>query len=364
MIRHDPRSPGSERFAHRGRRAARRALLVLIGLYVIVVALKTIGRGAGGMHHWFEALAIEGRGAALGLGWIMACAVMSGSPAAIIALTLLERGLLDRFETLAMVAGSRLGSCFIVLFVGVAHDLRSRERARGAYIGVAGVLVTASVILPALVLGELLLAHEGYVAALRFAGGGGKLALLDAALAPALALLDAIPWPPLTFGIGIALLLIAFKVFDLALPDVSTLRGRFNQVGSALYRPSIMFLVGFVVTLLTLSVSVSLTVLVPLTAKGYIRRENLLPYMLGANISTFVDTMAVSLLVDAPEAFPVVLTLMLLVAAFALPLVFFCFVPFEKGVDRVARWFTSGVAPMIVFLVLLLATPILLLLWW
>ena len=63
-----------------------------------------------------------------------------------------------------------------------------------------------------------------------------------------------------------------------------------SLAGRVAYRPWFMFAVGLGVTVLTLSVSVSLSLLVPLAARGYIRRENVVPYILGANITTFVDT--------------------------------------------------------------------------
>ena len=53
---------------------------------------------------------------------------------------------------------------------------------------------------------------------------------------------------------------------------------------------------GALVTLLTLSVSVSLSVLVPLNHRGYVRRENVIPYIMGAGITTFVDTLLAALL--------------------------------------------------------------------
>ena len=52
-----------------------------------------------------------------------------------------------------------------------------------------------------------------------------------------------------------------------------------------------MFGLGCLVALITMSVSVALTVLVPLVAKGYVKREDILPYIMGANITTLGDTM-------------------------------------------------------------------------
>ena len=47
-----------------------------------------------------------------------------------------------------------------------------------------------------------------------------------------------------------------------------------------------MFALGCLAALLTLSVSVALTLLVPLAAKGYVDRREAMPYIMGANITT------------------------------------------------------------------------------
>ena len=67
-----------------------------------------------------------------------------------------------------------------------------------------------------------------------------------------------------------------------------------------------MFLVGCGVTMLTLSVSVSLTLLVPLVAKGILRRANTLPYIAGANITTLADTLVAAILLGNQEGVQVV----------------------------------------------------------
>ena len=61
-----------------------------------------------------------------------------------------------------------------------------------------------------------------------------------------------------------------------------------------------MFGVGLATTALTLSVSISISLLVPLAARGYVRRENAWPYILGANVTTLVDTLFAGALVGPP----------------------------------------------------------------
>ncbi len=56
-----------------------------------------------------------------------------------------------------------------------------------------------------------------------------------------------------------------------------------------------MFAFGTLVTLVTLSVSLSVTILVPLALKGYVRRDKVIPYVMGANIATWIDTLFAAL---------------------------------------------------------------------
>jgi Na+/phosphate symporter len=122
-----------------------------------------------------------------------------------------------------------------------------------------------------------------------------------------------------------------------------------------------MFLIGLAVTAVTLSVSVSLSLLVPLAAKGYVRRENVCPYILGANITTFIDTLFAGALVGHADAVRIVAVLMTCVSALSLPIVLLAPYRFERLVDRVARRATSSTRAVVAFVAVLFLVPALLL---
>ena len=127
----------------------------------------------------------------------------------------------------------------------------------------------------------------------------------------------ALPRPAL-FVAGIVLLLLAFQAFDRALPDLAAGRGPLLPADHVVYRPWFMFGVGLVTTALTLSVSVSISLLVPLAARGFVRRENVWPYILGANVTTLVDTLFAGALVGHPDSARMVALLMGSVALLSL----------------------------------------------
>ena len=72
--------------------------------------------------------------------------------------------------------------------------------------------------------------------------------------------------------------------------------------------------------------SVSLSLLVPLSARGYVRRENLIPYIMGANITTFIDTLLAALLINNPMGFTIVLVQMITATFASLVILIFIFI--------------------------------------
>src|SRR3546814_1899082 len=85
-----------------------------------------------------------------------------------------------------------------------------------------------------------------------------------------------------------------------------------------LSNPWVMFGIGCLVALLTLSVSMALTVLVPIVANGYLKREDTIPYIAGANITTLADTLVAAIVIGNADAVRVVIAEVVGVSAFTL----------------------------------------------
>lgn len=337
----------------------RRAAWLPPGLFLFVLALELLKKGAAALTPLLRGLEVGGLAGALGFGWISACLVLSGSPVAAIALALLSAGTLGTEESFAMIGGSRLGASFVVLVIGVLDDVRHRRtEKRSAYIGVAALVSTAVVYLPAMALGLAAL-RGGAFAGLRLEGRQLGF-LVGRVYAPLTALAERLLPAGLVFLLGVACLLIAFRVIDRLLPDLQRGQSPVSLVGRVAYRPWFMFAVGLGVTALTLSVSMSLSLLVPLAARGYIRRENVTPYILGANITTFIDTLFAGALVGHPDAVRVVAVLMAAVTALSLPIVFAFPYAFERAVDRAARLATRDGRSVLAFVAGLFLFPLLL----
>lgn len=341
---------------------ARQAGFGLTAIALFILALEMMKSGAGTLTPLLRGhLNVQHAADSLGLGWLMAYLVLSGSPAAAIAMTLLSADALTQIQTYTMVTGSRLGASLIVLLLGFIYAVRGHERWTVLSTGVLSLLLTASVQLPALVVGAFLL-NRGCLDALRWHRLGrlslGMNAILNPVMTPITTLL---PQWALFVG-GAVLITLSFQLFDKALPKLRFERAGLHRTSQVIYRPVVMFLLGLVVTLLTLSVSVSIGILVPLSARGYVRRENIMPYILGANVSTMIDTLAAAVLLGAPQAVTVVVAHMLSCIIVSLPIVLLVYEPYRRLMSNTLEWTMESRKNFVVFLGVFLLVPIALIL--
>jgi sodium-dependent phosphate cotransporter len=121
-------------------------------------------------------------------------------------------------------------------------------------------------------------------------------------------------------------------------------------------------LVGFVVTALTTSVAFSLGMVVPLYNRGYLDRGETTPYVLGANVGTLADTLAVAVLLGDGGGVAAVLTVGVLTGVLTL-VVLAVLDPVTKGVsvvlDAVRRSPWHTLAALAVFLAVPLSLALL-----
>ncbi|MDQ3944285.1 MAG: hypothetical protein M3357_03870, partial [Actinomycetota bacterium] len=293
----------------------------------------------------------------LGLGWLGACLVLSGSPMAASSIALLDGGAISRSQAFTMLTGSRLGASFVVLAVGFIYALR-RKRGRRAplSIGILSLTMTVIAYVPGALIGFLLLS-SGSLDGVTFAAPAGLLSVTDTLFGWMADLArDLVPgWGLFPAGLGV--LLIAFKLFDRVLPELSgdSLAEKRNAWFG---RPWAMFACGCAVAFMTLSVSVALTVLVPLVAKGYLKREHTLPYIAGANITTLADTLVLAMLTGNPDATRVVLASTLGVTAWTIVLLGFAFPMVRRGAMALARSTVSSRPRLALFIGVLFAVPL------
>ena len=331
--------------------ALQRVAALLAGLLFLVGALQLMKTGAASLDVLQDgSILVENALTTLGLGWLGPLLVLSGSPVAATSLALVAAGEgtgaargVTELEGFTMLTGSRLGAAFVVLLVAVVYALRSREGKRRAPLSTAVLALTATAVVyvPAAFLGAALLSW-GPFASLDLGFPGQLVDLIDVVYGRAVEEADRSLPPFLVFAAGLGALLLAFKLIDAALPDLDD--ASVSSRPDWLRRKWPMFALGCAVALVTMSVSVALTILVPLVAKNVVRREHVLPYIVGANITTLGDTMFVAFALDSPAAVRIVLaeviaagTISVLLLAFAYPLLWTALWETQAWVTRTRR---------------------------
>lgn len=283
------------------------AVRFLFALFVFVGALQLMKTGAASLDILTSGgVLVRNPGATLGLGWVGALLVLSGSPMAATSLTLVAADSITEIEGYTMLTGSRLGAAFVVLVVAVIYALRGGEgeRLKPVSTAIMALSTTAVIYVPAAFIGFAILRWPPFHSMnLRFPNQFSD--LIDVFYGDLLALVES--WPAIiVFLGGLGVLLLSFKLIDGVIPDFDE-----QTLGERrlawLRKKWPMFGLGCLVALVTMSVSVALTVLVPLVAKKYVKREEIVPYIMGANITTLGDTMLAAFALNSGAAVRIVL---------------------------------------------------------
>ncbi len=328
-------------------------------LLIFILSLKLIQSGVSAIEPFVrDTLSVTNPLNSLGFGWLLAYALLSGSPAAAIAMTFLDDGSITSLEAFTMIAGSRLGAGMFVLLIGGFYVWRGQEVRSSLSIGMLSLLLTASIQIPALAVGYILL-ESGVLDPIDFRFG--MLNALDSLFNPVLELAQNLLPTLGVFFVGVLCLLLAFRLFDRSLPQPEIGDRGFDKLPTLLYRPLVMFLLGMLITMMTFSVAVSVGLLVPLSARGLIRRENLIPYIMGCNVSTYLDTLVIAMLLGTNEGMRVVLAAMLANAIVTTAILLIGFRPFQTGIDNSVSWSLESLKHVGIVIALLLGIPVILL---
>lgn len=250
---------------------------------------------------------VVGDRSALGLSWLATYMLANGSLVAALSLSLFTADLIPPSQLFLMVIGSRLGAAAVVVFIG-AFDYLNAELdtlRESTSLGLLTFLLTHSVYVPTLVVGYLSLP---LVESVSETGGTTPgpvgVGLPDLVTVATTGIVDLVG-PGVAFALAFGCILLSLRLFDRLLDGVDKQRLRRRYI-TELSDKWVSFTLGLVLTGVTTSVAFSLGVVVPLYNRGHIKRQEIMPFVLGANVGTLVDTLVVAAALDTPTGVAIV----------------------------------------------------------
>jgi Na+/phosphate symporter len=338
----------------------RKLLLFVPAMYLFILAVQIMKAGASAIGPDIQGQFPFANGiSTLGFGWLGAYFVLSGSPVAATAISLFGAGTLTKLQTFTMLSGSRLGASFIVLLTAFLYAAKHRKdpnRREPLGMGIQALTMTALVYLPGMMIGYAII-RSGLLDGLNLHASAQLEAALSMVWGPVVDGVEAIVPPYLLFLVGLLVILASFRLLDQVLPQVSS-DSTAAKRATWLKHPWTMFALGCIVATLTLSVSVALTVLIPLAVKGYVRRDEALPYIMGANITTLADTLVVAMLQRDPAAAQIVLAEAIGVTIVSLAILALWYQPVKRSVIRLDDYLVVSNRRLAVFVGILFVLPI------
>lgn len=343
------------------RQPLRRVGIGLGALILFLIGLQFVKGGVAGLAPqldiWLPRL-IRDAPSALGAGWLAAYLLFNGSIVAAIGLTLYEAALVPASHLLLLIFGSRLGAAGIVLVVGLADLVHNRSLTvrRASEAGVLTFLVTHTTGIPAILFAGALIGWG----ALKWDGAAEQAPAwtfpIPRPIEQAAEALVSLTGPLSALAAGVLLLLAGLRLFNHVFveADFDRLRTRYRRVLKSRW---IAAGSGLALTTLTTSIAFSLGIIVPIYNRGFLRRREIIPYILGANVGTFVDTLAVSLFIERTGGLEVVLLATGSTALVTLPALLL-FGPYRSAIERLTDAVMRRPRSFAFFLMALVAVPL------
>ncbi|MDQ2054541.1 sodium:phosphate symporter [Halobellus sp. H-GB7] len=331
--------------------------LASVALFLFAVQLLgTATEAAAVPLRQFFAHHVSGDAQALGVSWLATYVLTNGSIVAALSVSLFGNGIVTDAQLFLMVAGSRLGAAAIVVLIGALDYLQKRRYSLGeaTSLGLLAFLLTHSVYLPATVVGYLALPWLQHP--LESVGTRTNVSSQFSPLeSVTTAVVDAVG-AELGFVLAIAVLFASLNLFDRVLKRVDTawLRARFFR---RFQRTWVALALGVLLTGITTSVAFSLGVIVPLYNRGYLKRREVVPYVLGANLGTLFDTVLIAVVLQSPVGVALVLALLLVSTLLTLGATVW-FDPYFRTVEAAHRRLVEDLRYFVGFVVLLIAVPV------
>lgn len=322
----------------------KRGSYAVLAISLFIMALQLLSTSTGDLTPVLEQLLkpyLESDLNSFGAGWIISYLTLNGTTGAAIGLSVFNSGIIGEAQLLTMLAGSRFGAAFIVILIGVIEYMQGKSDSikDSASIGIICFLIAYSVYLPS----TLIAYFASKNLALESLAVSGPSILQNSILSifkPLTNQIASLTGPGLGFFTALGLLIVSLRIFGFAFNGLNAERLRGNYLQFLMGNKWISFTTGALLTLITTSVSLSLGIIVPLYNEGYIKRKEIIPYILGANLTTMISFVIAAMIVGTKTGMRQVLILGLgILISTSVALVFFerYFYLLQQSFDRIVR---------------------------
>lgn len=248
----------------------------------------------------------------LGIGWFMSFLTLNATSIATLSVSLAGHDVISYMDGFFLILGSRIGASAIILILGIIFFLKGQSYRRSINVGLLTFLSVLSISSIAALLGKVIkfFAFDEFIAkSIHSEGPGPITTFISESLTGTVAKFSLEHFGAIiTFLLGFIILVLVievldrvFYVIDFSEMDIekSPMKHRIIQL---LHSPIFAFILGVIFTALTFSLTVSMSLLIPIYTHESLRNkakellsgkriaaQMIIPYALGANIGSFID---------------------------------------------------------------------------
>ncbi|QGA80519.1 hypothetical protein [Candidatus Nanohalobium constans] len=356
-------TPDYNNFSHMD--GKERLLLAAGSILFFVFGLQLLGESTQAVAETLKGVVgtlVTGDLSALGAGWLLAYTVLNGATSGAIGIAFFESGLIDPSMVYMFISGSRLGATFIVIFIGLLEYFqgKSDDIRDSCSIGLLQFLTTYTVYIPAILIGYLALENFD-LSFLEVQAPSAFNYGLDMLFGPFTSILSRNLPSTILFPISIGVLLLSLKAFDQSFKGIGEDKFRSKYLRFQMSSKWISFGIGAVITLLSTSVALSVGIIVPMYNNGYFKRKEIIPYLMGANLTTMISNIMAAAVISSEVAMKMALILTGSIFVVTCVVLFF-YQEVYSGIQKAFNTLMLNDLYLTAFTAILLLAPIILLL--
>ncbi|MFH0859787.1 MAG: hypothetical protein V1921_01165 [Candidatus Altiarchaeota archaeon] len=242
-----------------------------------------------------------------GIAWLASNLILNGSPVAAIAVGLHSSGIISSSVGISAILGSRVGATAIAFLLGGLYYMRGKMLKRSLSSPTVILLITLLMSAVSLIVGLLLVRSSVFMSQSYVRIGHDGIA--EPLFFSLFEMLFRLLGPAYSMVASVLIIIIIAELLEktLLLPEDKKQIMSTGVIDKIVHSQTLSFLAGLVLTAVFFTVAVSFSLLIPLHASKRITREEMIPYIIGANIGTFSDTALIAFFTGNAETVLLVL---------------------------------------------------------